>query len=69
MVLDGQQAIRSVVTARNFTMAVNYHAYGEMLAHPFSYAKEGGALLPRDDLAIYAELYDGATIWFIIERK
>ena len=51
-------ALKHLVDSFQFITAVNYHAYGDMLTHPFNFAKtnSGAQLLKVDDQLFYEEL-------------
>lgn len=48
------QAIKGLCEQNGFSMAVNFHAFGAMLTHPFNWARKPD--LPTDDERVYDEV-------------
>jgi len=48
------QAIKRICEENEFKTAVNFHSFGQMLTHPFNYARK--PMLPADDQKIYDEI-------------
>lgn len=53
------QAVRDFVQMRNFTIALNYHSYSNLLIHPFGW--EPNTYPPDDDLEIFIEFGSDMT--------
>jgi len=48
------QALKKICEENNFKTAMNFHAFGEMLTHPYNWATRES--LPLDDSAVYKEI-------------
>lgn len=50
------QALKHLTEDHAFSVALNFHSFGQMLTHPFNFAKSGKVTLPEDDQRIFDEI-------------